>query len=256
MTSPTVQSPRPRVAIVGDDRVAAQIIARGVPGYEVQRASAPGADCDLVHRVGTAPAVVPAPGLPVLTTAEEPRNGAVAWHPGVDLRRFNPGRARGLAPLPGEITVLHAGRRADLVAEAFAAARTRDGRLHLLVDSALEPLDDDARAATYARAAILVAIDGPERTVLEAQASGLAVIAAGAAGPVRDGHTGRVCPAEPRALAATILELTSDAAERARLGRAARYSTRARSCEVAMVRLAALYDQALGVREPARAAAA
>jgi hypothetical protein len=255
MTSSTAQSPRPRVAIVGDDRVAAQIIARGVPGYEVQRTSSPSEVCDLVHRVGAAPASIPAPRLPVLSTAEEPRQGAVAWHPGVDLRRFNPGRARGLAPLPGEITVLHAGGRADLVADAFAAARARDGRLHLLLGSALEALDDDARAATYARAAVLVAVDAPERTVLEAQASGLAVIAAGAAGPVRDGHTGRVCPAEPRALAATILELTSDAAERARLGRAARYSTRARSCEVAMVRLAELYDEALAVREPERAAA-
>jgi len=243
-------------ALVGDDRVAAQIIARGVPGYEVQRPTTQGEDCDLVHHVGAAPASLPTAGLPVLHTSEEPRDGAVAWDPGVDLRRFNPGRARGLAPLPGELTVLHAGARADLVAAAFLAARARDGRLHLLVDSALEPLDDDARAAAYARAAVLVAVDATERTVLEAQASGLAVIAAGAPGPIRDGHTGRVCRAEPRPLAATILELTSDAAERARLGRAARYSTRARSCEVAMVRLAALYDQTLAaVREPERAAA-
>ncbi|MCW3067290.1 MAG: hypothetical protein JWN32_4462, partial [Solirubrobacterales bacterium] len=47
----------------------------------------------------------------------------------------------------------------------------------------------------------------------------------------------------------------ADAAERARLGRAARYSTRAHSCEVAMVRLAALYDEALPPAEPAQAAA-
>jgi hypothetical protein len=247
MTEQNVHSLRPRVAVVGDDRVAAQIIARGVPGYHVQR----GAErCDLLHRIGAAPAS--ANGVPVLTTDDESRDGAVAWHAGVDLRRFNPGRARGHDPLPGEISIVAVGAARSTVKDAFAVAGERDERLHLV----LEPpgLDDDARAAAYARADLIVAVDAGVRTVLEAQASGVAVIAAGGSPLVRDGHTGRECRAEPRALAGAILELAADAAERARLGRAARYSTRGHSCEVAMVRLAALYAEALAAA-PVSAAA-
>jgi hypothetical protein len=226
---------RPRVAVLGDDRVSAQIIALGVPGYDVVR----GQPCDLVHAIGDAPA--PA-GVPILRTAEEPRPGAAVWLPGVDLRRFNPGRARGHAPAPGEIAVLPAGR-AELVARAFPLAKARDERLRLVTQPA--PLDDDQRASAYARADLIVAVDASARIVLEAQASGVAVIAAGSTPLVRDGHTGRECAADRDALARAILELAADAPERARLGRAARYSTRAHSTEVALARLADLYDAAL-----------
>jgi glycosyltransferase involved in cell wall biosynthesis len=238
MSEQNVYSLRPRVAVVGDDRVAAQIIARGVPGYHVQRG---GEHCDLVHRIGAAAPY--AGGVPVLVTDEQARAGAVAWHAGVDLRRFNPGRARGHDPRPGEISILAVGARREAVNDALGLARARDERLRLVVES--PGLDDDARAAAYARADLIVAVDASVQTILEAQASGVAVIAAGGVRLVRDGHTGRECAAEPRALASAILALAADAAERARLGRAARYSTRAHSCEVAMVRLAALYEAAL-----------
>jgi len=232
----TENIPRRRVAVLGDDRVRAQIAARGgIPGYDVVT----GLPCDLVHVLGDAPA--PA-GVPVLRTAEEPRPGAIAWHPGVDLRRFNPGRARGHAPAPGEIAVLPAGRT-ELVAQAFALAESRDERLRLATPPS--PLDDDTRAAAYARADLIVAVDAGVRTVLEAQASGVAVIAAGTTPLVRDGHTGRACDADPQAMARAIVALAADAPERARLGRAARYSTRAHSCDVALARLADLYDAAL-----------
>jgi hypothetical protein len=237
-------APRRRVAVVGDDRVSAQIIARGVAGYDVVR----GLPCDLVHAVGDAPA--PA-GVPIVRTADDARPGAIAWHPGVDLRRFNPGRARGHAPAPGAICVLPAGR-GELVAQAFALAHARHERLRLVTEPS--PLDDDERAAAYARAELIVAVDASVRTVLEAQASGVAVIAAGTTPLVRDGHTGRTCDADPDALARAILELAADAPERARLGRAARYSARSHSCEVALARLAELYDAAL-TAAPVQAAA-
>jgi hypothetical protein len=245
MTSP-IQ--RPRVAIFGDDHVVAQIIAHGVPGYDVCRTSE---RCDLVHRLGPAVAFGDEDAA-LLVTAEAPAPGIVRWHPGVDLRRFNPGRARGHASMPGEVSVLHVGERADLAAEAVLAAQARDDRVSL-VDAVLD--DEDARAIALARADIVVAVDAPDHSVLEAQASGVVVIAAGGGDLVRDGHTGRECARQPQAVAEAIIELAADAAERARLGRAGRYSTRAQSCEVAMVRLAALYDEALAPAEPAQAAA-
>ena len=57
------------------------------------------------------------------------------WDRGVDIARFSPAR-RQSDLLPGEITVLYAGRLthekgADLLADAFLQARARDPRLHL-----------------------------------------------------------------------------------------------------------------------------
>ena len=58
------------------------------------------------------------------------------WDRGVDVARFSPAR-RDAAALPGELSVLYAGRLtrekgADLLADAFLAARERDPRLHLV----------------------------------------------------------------------------------------------------------------------------
>jgi glycosyltransferase involved in cell wall biosynthesis len=57
------------------------------------------------------------------------------WDRGVDTQRFHP-KLRDEALLPGEISVLYAGRLTtekgvDLLADAFLAARARDPRLHL-----------------------------------------------------------------------------------------------------------------------------
>ncbi|MCW3065694.1 MAG: hypothetical protein JWN32_2866, partial [Solirubrobacterales bacterium] len=204
MTSP-IQ--RRRVAIFGDDRVVAQIIANGVPGYDVCRTSE---RCDLVHGLGSPVRFGGQDAAPLLVTAEAPAPGIVRWHPGVDLRRFNPGRARGHASMPGEVSVLHVGERADLAAEAVLAAQARDDRVSL-VDAV--PDEDDARAIALARADIVVAVDAPDRLVLEAQASGVAVLAAGGSDLVRDGRTGRECPRRPQAVAEAIVELAADAAE-------------------------------------------
>lgn len=233
---------RTRVVVLGDDQIAAQIIARGVPGFDVTRSG----PCDLVHLLGNGSPAPDLPDVPVLVTGEE-------WQPGIDLRRFSPGRALGHGPLPAALTVLHAGERPGLLEEALLLARGRDERLHLAAGTG--ELDEDARAAAFARAGIVVAIDAPRRTVLEAQASGAAVIASGTTPLVRDGHTGVRCEGARDALAAAILALAADASERARLGRAARYSTRPYAIECALARLAELYERALAAAAPRAAAA-
>lgn len=62
---------------------------------------------------------------------------------GVDVSRFAPGfRVEGA--LPGEVTVLYAGRLTegkgmDLLADAFLAARRQEPRLHLVLAAAVAP---------------------------------------------------------------------------------------------------------------------
>ncbi|HEV2786299.1 MAG TPA: glycosyltransferase, partial [Solirubrobacteraceae bacterium] len=118
--------------------------------------------------------------------------------------------------------MLYAGRLtrekgADLLAKAFLQARARDPRLHLVLAgggpeehflrarlgehaTVLGWLEGDALAAAYASADIFLFASrtdtfGPG--VLEAQASGLPVVAVAAGGPaeiVSDGRSGLLCP--------------------------------------------------------------
>jgi glycosyltransferase involved in cell wall biosynthesis len=129
------------------------------------------------------------------------------WDRGVDTDRFTPAR-RDEQLLGGAINVLYAGRVAaekniDLLAEAFEQAHAQDPRLHLVIAgdgpeagrlrerlgpraSWLGWLEGEALAATFASADVLCfasATDTFGQVVLEAQASGLAVLAADAGGP-------------------------------------------------------------------------
>ena len=150
--------------------------------------------------------------------------------------------------LPGERTVLYAGRLTrekgvDLLADAFLAARALDPGLHLVLagggpeEEALRDrlgehatflgwLEGDDLARAYASADIFLF---PSRTdtfgqvVLEAQASGLPVIAVDEGGPatlVRDGATGLLRPSDPDALGAAVAGLAADQRTRDRLARA------------------------------------
>jgi glycosyltransferase involved in cell wall biosynthesis len=139
------------------------------------------------------------------------------WDRGVDLRRFDPAlRLPGL--LPGELNVLYAGRLTkekgvDLLADAFLEARRRDPRLHLVLagggpeeDTLRERLGDaatflgwltvDELARAYASADMLLFASRTDtfgQVILEAQASGLPVLAVAAGGPrslIEDGGTG------------------------------------------------------------------
>jgi glycosyltransferase involved in cell wall biosynthesis/predicted metal-dependent phosphoesterase TrpH len=171
------------------------------------------------------------------------------------------------------IHVLYAGRithekGADLLAEAFLAARERDPRLHLVLagdgperERLGERVGEHASflgwqrgadlARTYASADVFLfpsATDTFGQVILEAQASGLPVLAVAAGGPlelVRDGVTGLLRDADPGQLADALLTLAGSPALRARLAAAALGAVRERTWERALQRLAAGYRRAL-----------
>jgi glycosyltransferase involved in cell wall biosynthesis len=209
--------------------------------------------------------------------------GVVAMGAGTaDASRFDPGlRDAGL--LPGELTVLYAERLTkekgvELLADAFLAARERDARLHLALAGGgpeEEPLrerlaehatflgwlEGDALARVYASADVFLfasATDTFGQVLLEAQASGLPVVAVDRGGPrtlVDDGRTGLLRPADPDALAAALRELAASPALRRRLARAALEEVRGRTWERALERLAAGYRRALGEEAAAEGSA-
>ena len=199
------------------------------------------------------------------------------WDRGVDLERFGPTlRTPGL--LPGEFVVLYAGRLTkekgvDLLADAFVAAKARDPRLHLALagggpeeQQLRERLGDQATflgwlngedlARAYASAdAFLFAsqTDTYGQVIVEAQASGLPVVAVAAGGPaslIEPGETGLLSSAEPAALAQELLRLASDDLLGGRIRRAALASARGRTWDAALEQLAAGYRRALGETLP------
>ncbi len=194
------------------------------------------------------------------------------WDRGVDLGRFSPAMGDP-ASFPGEVSVLYAGRLtrekgADLLADAFLAARQRDPRLHLVLagggpeEEALRErlgehatflgwLEGEALARAYASADLFLFASRTDtfgQVLLEAQASGTPVIAVAEGGPtsiVQDGVTGRLCPADADALAGAVVELASDESQRERLAAAALDAVRGRTWERALEQLAAGYHRAL-----------
>jgi glycosyltransferase involved in cell wall biosynthesis len=210
------------------------------------------------------------------------------WDRGVDLERFSPAnrRAGGNRP-PGDcrdgnrppgdsrIDVLYAGRLtrekgADLLADSFLAARARDPRLHLLLagggpeEEALRSrlgraatflgwLEGDELAAAYASADLFLfcsATDTFGQVILEAQASGLPVVAVAAGGPlelVADGRSGVLCPARVDDLAAAVTKLAGSRAARARLARGGLAAVADRTWEASLAQLAAGWHLALAV---------
>jgi glycosyltransferase involved in cell wall biosynthesis len=99
------------------------------------------------------------------------------------------------------------------------------------------------------------------QVILEAQASGLPVVAVGEGGPaelVDNGRTGLLRPADADSLGIALLELASDPDRRARLGLAAVAAARARGWDRALSQLASGYATVLGaerMREAVRRAA-
>lgn len=200
------------------------------------------------------------------------------WDRGVDLARFSPALRREDL-LPGEVTVLYAGRLtrekgADLLAQAFLRARERDPRLHLALAGGgpeehflrarlgehatfLGWLEGDALAAAYASADIFLFASRTDtfgQVLLEAQASGLPVVAVGEGGPasiVTDHSTGRLCPPDAGALADAVVELAAAPGQRERLAGNAMQAVSQRTWERALQRLADGYRRTL---QPDRAA--
>ncbi len=206
------------------------------------------------------------------------------WDRGVDTARFDPA-LRGSMPLPDAVNVLYAGRitrekGADLLADAFLKARERNPRLQLLLAGGgpeqehlrerlghaatfLGWLEGVELARAYASADIFLF---PSRTdtfgqvILEAQASGLAVVAVAEGGPrslIENRVSGLLCAPDAEALADAVLELANSQRLRRHLARAGLVSVRQRTWERALERLAAGYRRALratGGEEVAHAA--
>ncbi|HEX8857429.1 MAG TPA: glycosyltransferase [Thermoleophilaceae bacterium] len=196
------------------------------------------------------------------------------WGRGVDLDRFSPQRrADGL--LPGAVNVLYAGRLsrekgAELLADAFLAAAARDPRLHLVLagggpeeerlrerlgerGTLLGWLDGDDLARVYASADVFLFASRTDtfgQVVLEAQASGLPVVAVDEGGPsglIEDRVSGRLCEPDVDVLAAAVLELAGSAALRTRFARAARDAAARHSWRHSLGQLAEGWMQALGL---------
>ncbi len=193
------------------------------------------------------------------------------WSHGVDLVRFSP-RHRRQGALPGAFNVLHVGTLAgagvDLLAGAFVAARAVDPSLHLVVvgegpeedrlrarvgecATYLGALDGEALAQVYASADMLLFAagdDGLGQPILEAQASGLPVLAAELSGStclVEHRGTGWLCQADASALAAALTRLAAAPTQRRRLAEQALRSARLRSWDQALIQLGAGYRRAL-----------
>jgi glycosyltransferase involved in cell wall biosynthesis/predicted metal-dependent phosphoesterase TrpH len=202
------------------------------------------------------------------------------WDRGVDLERFDPAlRTPGL--LPDAVNVMYAGRLTkekglELLAAAFLAARRRDPRLHLVLagggpeEPALrERLGDHATflgwlsgkdlARAYASADMFLFASQTDtfgQVLLEAQASGLPVIAVDEGGPaslIEHGVSGLLSAADKDALASAIRSLVDAPLLRGRLRRNALSAVRDRTWERALDRLAAGYLLALSEHAPAGA---
>ncbi len=201
------------------------------------------------------------------------------WERGVELTRFGR-RHRHEGLLPGELNILYAGRLTrekgvDLLAESFLAARERDQRLHLVLAGGgpeevllrdrlgehatfLSWLEGNDLPRAYASADLFVF---PSRTdtfgqvLVEAQASGLPVLAVDEGGPrdlIEDGVTGLLRPPRTDALADALVELAASPAMRERLAAAGERSATGRTWEHALGQLAAGY--ARGLEKSAEAA--
>ncbi len=194
------------------------------------------------------------------------------WDRGVDGGRFDPA-LRGQMAMPDAVNVLYSGRisrekGADLLAEAFLEARRRNPRLHLVLagggpeqERLRERVGEAATflgwlagtelARAYASADIFLF---PSRTdtfgqvILEAQASGLPVIAVAAGGPlslIEDRVSGLLREPDAGALAEAVLELADSPLLRERLARAGLASVAERTWEHALERLGDGYGRAL-----------
>jgi glycosyltransferase involved in cell wall biosynthesis len=195
------------------------------------------------------------------------------WVRGVDTSRFDPG-LRHTDRVRDEISVLYAGRLtkekgAGLLADAFLLAREQDPRLHLVLAGGgpeeetlaarlgeaatfLGWLHGDALPRAYANADMFLfasETDTYGQVVVEAQASGLPVIAVEAGGPgdlIVDGESGLLRPADAPALAQAVLALAASPLQRRRLAAGGLNAARERTWEAALAELAAGYDDVLG----------
>jgi glycosyltransferase involved in cell wall biosynthesis/predicted metal-dependent phosphoesterase TrpH len=194
------------------------------------------------------------------------------WDRGVDLDRFDP-RLRDAEMFGGKVNVMYCGRLTkekgvDLLADAFLSAREQDPRLHLVLAGGgpeehvlRERLGDHATflgwlsgtdlPSAYASAdAFLFAsrTDTFGQVILEAQASGLPVIAVAEGGPtslIAHGETGLLAQPSAEALAGALLTLVREPALRDRLRKTALATVQERTWDASLRQLASGYRSAL-----------
>ena len=202
-----------------------------------------------------------------------PPERVLRWDRGVDTARFDPA-LREESLLPGEVSVMYSGRitrekGADLLIEAFLLARSLEPRLHLVLAgggpeqehvrerlgeaaSFLGWLEGRELARAYASADMLLfpsSTDTFGQVILEAQASGLPVIALARGGPlslIEDRVSGLLCEPDAEELAGAIVELARSPLLRRRLSGAALAAVQGRTWERTLQRLAEGYHTALG----------
>ena len=226
------------------------------------------------------------------STATDDRLGALGipaeriarWDRGVDLARFSPERREPGLLDPSRINVLYSGRLtrekgADLLADAFLEAHRLRPALQLVLagggpeeavlrerlgDAAtfLGWLEGDALAAAYASADLFLfcsQTDTYGQVLLEAQASGLPVVAVAAGGPaelVAHGRSGLLCSPDPVVLGLTLAGLAGSPSARRRLSGGGLRAVQERSWEAALGRLAEGWQLALAGRRAAASRAA
>ena len=205
-----------------------------------------------------------------------PPTGIARWVRGVDTERFSPDRRR-RAVADGRISVLYAGRQTrekgvELLADAFLVAHARDPRLRLVLagggpeegylrerlgESAefLGWLQGDDLARAYADADAFLfpsQTDTYGQVVVEAQASGVPVLAVRAGGPadlIDEWRSGLLCAPDPEEMAAKLLRIVESPSLRARLVRGGLAAASGRSWSRALAQLAEGYDLALAETE-------
>jgi glycosyltransferase involved in cell wall biosynthesis/predicted metal-dependent phosphoesterase TrpH len=194
------------------------------------------------------------------------------WDRGVDTERFHP-QPRDSGHPRETITVMYSGRitrekGVDLLADVFLRAHAREPRLRLQLAGGgpeqerlrerlgehahfLGWLEGDELATAYANADIFLfpsSTDTFGQVILEAQASGLPVVAVAEGGPlslIDDRIDGLLCEADAERLADAVLELAGAPLLREQLATGALRSARNRTWERTLERLADGYRQAL-----------
>ena len=203
-----------------------------------------------------------------------PSERIMRWDRGVDTARFDPSLRDPDLLGNGTIKVMYSGRitrekGAWLLADTFLLAREREPRLQLVLagggpeqERLRERIGDEHTtflgwlsgselARAYASADLFLfpsATDTFGQVILEAQASGLPVIAVAEGGPVsliEHRVSGLLCEASPDALAGALLELTGSPLLRERLSAAGLASVRTRTWDQALERLAEGYRRVL-----------
>ncbi|HEV3319146.1 MAG TPA: glycosyltransferase [Solirubrobacteraceae bacterium] len=206
-----------------------------------------------------------------------PGERVMRWDRGVDTSRFDRS-LRDPALLAGgpndAINVMYSGRitrekGAELLADTFLRARAREPRLHLVLAGGgpeqerlrervgpehttfLGWLSGSDLARAYACADMFLfpsATDTFGQVILEAQASGLPVIAVAEGGPlslIEHRVSGLLCEADAEELAGAVLEVAGSPLLRERLTVAGLASVRGRTWERALARLGEGYARVL-----------